>query len=602
METTEIPEFLRDIAETQLVKLKAKLPPTPEECFLIFLEMQRFMDVASVHFALGQKNYIPGYQFDVLRWGMNLATSHLLKRLNTPDRVPLIRASDELKEPAIGTLWCYGVIALTRRTADLIQHGYMLAHYEDGVLALRDSGRGPVQFMDHIEQDALTRIEATLTKDVKSSMGWAIVDPESKDDHLAAPGAFWSPHAKVPSAGYTFEELKKRMIPLIRPWRISQADMMGYEALLDVDEHFLRDAFAAMKDFHDAAGVHPGANFGSFSGANLLEVTTALLSFLRKHVVFGVVAREHYPEISFTECFTTWTQRDVLITAVCAATGLSQDTVSAIVKCLTVMPEDSQRLAIQSTPVLPMFIDLGNGMLLRPVSAQLRNPLLSFQAIAQWRNPLTRNAMSAMREGWFRTELYGLFGGSRYICVPGNIVLRRGRQRLTDIDAIVFDRTNGELALFQLKWQDYSTNDIRELGSKASNLASEVDEWAERVLEWIRENSSEDVAKAFRLKLIEPQRITAVFLFAASRAVSRPHGYGFPIKSELISIASWPQLKRMRAQVGPVPHVISTFHERLREEEQLVFNGMTPIPVEVEVPGLKMSFENLWFDMGMPDL
>jgi hypothetical protein len=46
---------------------------------------------------------------------------------------------------------------------------------------------------------------------------------------------------------------------------------------------------------------------------------------------------------------------------------------------------------------------------------------------------------------------------------------------LTDIDAVIFDRLTGELALFQLKWQDYSTNSLRETRSKASNLVKELD-------------------------------------------------------------------------------------------------------------------------------
>jgi len=601
MDTKEIPGFLRDIADTELTKLKGSLPSSPEESFIVFLEIQRLMDVASVHLVLGHKEYIPSHQFDILRWGMNLATSHLLVRQTTPDRVPLIRASAQVKEMAANTLWRFGAIALARRTADMVQHGFLLARYDDNVLSLRDSGRGPIQFMDHVEQEALSRIEEMLTKDPESPRGWTIVQPESMGDHLAAPGAFWSPRAKPAAARYTLEELEERMVPLIRPWQTTQADMMGYDASPDVDRHFFEDAILAMQDFHDAAGVHPGADFGKFSGANLLEVTTVLLSFLRKHVVFGLLARKHYPEISFTECFTTWTPRDELITTVCAATKLSRDKVSAIMKCLAITPEDAERLASHSTPVWPMFIDLGNGMLLRPVSAQLRNPLLSFQAIAQWRNPSARNGMAAAREAWFRAELYGVFGGARYACVPGNIVLRKGGKRLTDIDAIVFDRTNGELALFQLKWQDYSTNDIRELRSKTSNLSSEVDGWAERVMEWVQENSPEDVAKAFRLKLVGPQRITAVFLFAVSRAVSRTHGYGFPLTSELISIASWPQFKRVRAQVGPVPRVISTLHEVLRAEEQLVLKKVTPIPVTIDMPGLRMSFENLWNDMDTPE-
>lgn len=594
MEIKEIPDFLREFANRELARVKTSLPSSAEEKFIVFLEIQRVLDVRCVQRAIKKEDKIPDHQFDILRWGMNLATSHLLERQTTPLGVPLIRTSAELRAMATNVLWNFGAIALTLRTAEMIRHGFLLAQYDGEVLSLRDSGSGLIQFMDRIELDSLHRAEAALMKDAVSPQGWTIVERESVNDKLSALGAFWS--RRVPPAAplYTQDELEKLMIPLIRPWTIPQANMMGYGATPEIDEHFFRETLPVMKDFHDAAGIHPSANFGKFSGAELLEVTALLLSILRKHVTFGLIAHKHFPEISATESFTIWTPKDDLVNSICELTEHSRGKVTAIMKALTITPEDLARLAGESTPVLPMLIDLGNGLLLRPVSALLCNPLSTFQTISQWRIPSTRNAISASREAWFRSEIYSIFGGSRYSCIPGHIVLRKAGKRLTDIDAAVFDRTNGELAIFQIKWQDYSTNDIRELRSKTSNLASEVDGWAERVMEWIWENPPNDVAQAFRIKLKGPQRITSVFLFAVSRSVSRTHGYGFPIRNPYVSIASWPQFMRVRAQIGPAPRVISKMHEVLRAEEGHVLDGVTPHSVMVDLPGLRMHFEDLW--------
>jgi hypothetical protein len=597
----EIPDFLREFASTELARLTAALPPTAEEKFIVFLEIQRTLDVWCVEHTSGKKDKIPNHQFDILRWGMNLATSHLLARQTTPLGPPLVRTSAELRTMATNILWNFGVIALTRRTADMVQHGFLIAQHDGEVLSLRDSGTGPIQFMDHVEIDAWHRAEAEWTKEPVSPQGWAIVEPENCDDNLSAPGAFWARPEKCPSPLYTPDELEELMVPLIQPWKIPQGNMMGYGAAPEVDEHFFLEALLIMEDFHDAAGIHPSANFGEFSGVDLLEVTTLLLSILRKHVAFGLLARKHFPEISSTESFTIWTPKDDLVNSICEVTGHSRGKVNAIMKAFTVTPEDLPRLAGESTPLLPMLIDLGNGLLLRPISSLLRNPLSTFQTVSQWRNTSTRNAISASREAWFRSEIYSVFGGARYSCIPGNIVLRKAGKRLTDIDGAVFDRTNGELALFQLKWQDYSTNDIRELRSKTSNLASEVDSWADRVLEWIEVNPPKDVAQALRLKLKGSQRITSVFLFAVSRSLSRTHGYGFPVSSPYVSIASWPQFRRIRAQVGPDPQVISKMHEVHRAEERLVLTNVTPHAVTVDLPGLRMHFENLWNVINDPE-
>lgn len=597
----EIPNFLREFASTELARLKTSLPASAEEKFIVFLEIQRVLDVRCVQRAIRQDDKVPDHQFDILRWGMNLATSNLLVRQTTPLALPLVKTSAELRAMATNILWNFGAIALTLRTAEMIQHGFLLAQHDGEVLSLRDSGSGRIQFMDHVEFDALQRAEAALTKEPVSRQGWTIVEQESVNDKLSAPGAFWSRREPPLAPLYTQDELEKLMVPLIFPWTIPQGNMMGYGATPEIDEHFFREALPVMKDFRDEAGIHPGANLGKFSGAELLEVTTLLLSILRKHVTFGLIAPKHFREISATESFTIWTPKDDLVNSICELTKHSRGKVNAIMKALTITPEDLDRLAGESTPLLPMLIDLGNGFLLRPVSALLRNPLSTFQTISQWRNPATRNAVSASREAWFRSEIYSVFGGARYSCIPGNIVLRKAGKVLTDIDAAVFDRTDGELAIFQIKWQDYSTNDVRELRSKTSNLASEVDGWAERVMEWIGENSPNDVAQAFRLKLKGPQRITSVFLFAVSRSVSRTHGYGFPIRSPYVSIASWPQFLRVRTQIGPAPQVISKMHEVLREEEGHVLNRVTPHLVTVDLPGLRMHFEDLWNALEDPD-
>jgi len=596
-----IPESLREHARTELARLLSRLPSGAEEKFILFLEIQRVLDVCSVQQAYGKKSLVPDHNFDIMRWGMNLATCHLLVRQKTRLAVPLAYTSAELRASANNILWNFGAVALTLRTADMVQHGFLLGHFNGDVLSLRDSGRGPIQFMDYVELDALERAEAALSKGPVSAQGWTIVEPEAVNDELSAVGAFWSRREKKPAPLNTWDELQRLMIPLIFPWKIPQANMMGYSAIPEVDDHFFHEAMVAMEEYHAAAGVSPSANFSKFSGANLLEVTTLLLSFLRKHVVFGVIAHEHFPDISAAESFTIWTPKSDLLHSICAATGHSRAKVTAIMRALTITPSDAVRVGAESTPLLPMLIDLGNGFLLRPVSAMLRNPLSTFQTISQWRDLTTRNAIAASREAWLRLEIYSVFGGARYSCIPGNIVLRSGAKRLTDIDAAVFDRTNGELALFQIKWQDYSTNDIRELRSKASNLASEVDNWADRVMEWIQQNPPKEVAQALRLKLKGPQRISSVFLFAVSRSMSRPHGYGFPLQSPLVSIASWPQFKRVRGQIGPVPQVISKMHEVLRQEEGHVMDEAVPHQVTVELPGLRMSFENLWNTLDDPE-
>lgn len=505
------PDLLRTAADEELQRLQSVLPGEPEQRFILFLEIQRVFDVASVQHASAREDASGvSHDYDILRWGMNLATSSLLTPLKVTNALPLTSTTEEFRTAARNILWNFGAISLVRRTADMVQHGFMKAERGGEVISVRDSGTGPVQSLDHVEIDLWRQAETAWTKEPVSPQGWTILEQQEIEANTGALGAFWARPEKQPDPLLSRDELEALMLPLVHPWVTPYGTMMGYGATEEVDSHFLMEALRRMEDFRSSAGVHPSVDFGKFTGRDVLTVVTVLLSFFLKHVAFGFLARNRFAEISIRESLTIWGPKEELVDSICAAVPLGRTRVSAVLKALTLTAEDLRKLELETTPLLPMLIDLGNDFYLKPISGLTKNPLTTFQMICQWRVPSSRNAISASREAWFREELYSVFGGDRYVCVPGNIVLREGKRRLTDVDAAIFDRTTGELALFQLKWQDYSTNSIRELRSKAHNLSAEIDSWSARVAEWLSSLSASDISQSLRLSLRRAERVASV--------------------------------------------------------------------------------------------
>jgi hypothetical protein len=269
-----------------------------------------------------------------------------------------------------------------------------------------------------------------------------------------------------------------------------------------------------------------------------------------------------------------------------------------VFRCLTVSAEDAERIFSEVTPVLPFFLDLGNGMVFRPISCLNTNPFGTFKIIAQWRNPGALNQISKLREEWLRNDLFSIFGGRRYVCVNGGIVIKEGKRVLTDIDAAIFDRTTGELALFQLKWQDYNTDNVKQRASRARNFAVDVDAWAESVGRWLVEQGPVGVAQAMRLNVKGGELPTSAYLFVLSRSVARTQAYGHPIKSPWLSAATWPQFRRLRGELGPAPFVFSKLHEILREEERKAFAGYSSSDYAVTLKNGKiLRFKGLWYGL-----
>jgi hypothetical protein len=192
-----------------------------------------------------------------------------------------------------------------------------------------------------------------------------------------------------------------------------------------------------------------------------------------------------------------------------------------------------------------------------------------------------------------REHLYAMFAGRRYICFPGNLKLRRGGAVLTDIDAAIYDRLTGDVGIFQLKWQDYSTNDVRQLRSKAANLSAELTDWSSKVMSWIAENGVSALDKSLRLKQKRREAVRSVMLFGISRSSVRTHGFGVRTDAPTLAMAVWPQFVRARMEVGPSERSLRDLHACLLKEHAQV-PDIRPMPASIPVTGATLHLHDLW--------
>jgi hypothetical protein len=312
-----------------------------------------------------------------------------------------------------------------------------------------------------------------------------------------------------------------------------------------------------------------------------------------------MLAPKKFPQVSVPQSLTIWGPLEVLEDSIVSYANIDRSLVRSGLDAATFRPEDTFHLDGITTPFVPLLISLGNGLVLRPVSSIMENPFLSILALDKWRNPKAWGEVYRYREEWMRSGIYGLFQGTRYRTVDGNIKLREGNSIVTDIDAAVLDTVTGELALFQIKWQDYYTNDVRELRSRAANLTKELDEWAEKVQAWLERQGKNALTRALRLRLNRGTSISGVYLFGISRSFARMRGFGFTTKHERLAVANWPLFVRTRYRIGPASRVFNELFDtlRMRMDETVMSQ---PLPFTITVGKESVRFEDLWnvFDAG----
>lgn len=189
------------------------------------------------------------------------------------------------------------------------------------------------------------------------------------------------------------------------------------------------------------------------------------------------------------------------------------------------------------------------------------------------------------------SDLYALFEGTRYRCIQGQARLRRNGKDVTDIDAAIYDEASGDLVLFQLKWQEFGTSIVRAQRSRASNFTKQVDEWGKRVCAWIDEFGVEALCRSLRLRL-NTDKTRYVRLVAIGRSAARFGSYGYNVDKQVL-VLSWPQLVRLRMEIGPGADIFNEIMNRAIDEANSKIDR-TPLPHVVTHGDVNVLFKDIW--------
>lgn len=124
------------------------------------------------------------------------------------------------------------------------------------------------------------------------------------------------------------------------------------------------------------------------------------------------------------------------------------------------------------------------------------------------------------REEIFRAQLYSIFTDSQYICIDHPVVIKDDLGvTITDIDAVIVDKSTKQIALFQLKWQDHTSESVYSLKSKAENYKKATEIWANQIINWAYSVTNEEMARVINVRRNYIQKEN-MFVFV----IGRTHG------------------------------------------------------------------------------
>ena len=567
MDDAPILELLSRAARSELAAVSSWLAQqsAPDRIALL-LEICREVDRRCVQYAFSNRLDENYPTFDIILRGWNEALGLLLPAGRGLKGIPMITSTAETRKVAATVLHQLGRSALLSQSVAMLQHGMIEGALQDQAIVLRMTQRATTDhFLDQLEPSRLKRLE------------------EQNPNY----------RAHRPFREFILSDLEARVKSLVFPWDSTKGTMIGYGAEPEIDDHFLAAITENIVEWRNEAGLHPQAYIGAVRVADLIAVGTLLVSFHLKHINFVHAGMKTIPDANYPMSLTIWKPETEFCASLAEYTGIDHTTVAAALDLVVVRPEQSSYLCKQPTTFIPLALEIADGYLLMPVSSIFKNPFHGIRMLHEAASEETREAIKGPREAWMQEELYALFQGNRYERVNGTIKLRQKAGTSTDIDAAIFDWTTGELALFQLKWQDFATGGIRQQRSKAKNFVERVDKWTAAMLAWIETEGHDGLRRALRIKAATTAPITEIRLFAVGRSVARFRSYGFPPQQTETAVATWPQFITSRLEIGPAPNVITAIHERLQRESQRTLTRR-PMPHEILAAGQRVTFEDLW--------
>lgn len=256
------------------------------------------------------------------------------------------------------------------------------------------------------------------------------------------------------------------------------------------------------------------------------------------------------------------------------------------VKACLVLDEKNANLDYGPDGAIPCLVSLG-GAMFAPRYSRLGNPYLFLvQCLAKVYSFQMRRIL-AERESKFQDDLVALLRSNLYLFGEPNVKLPEGKQTLTDIDSVVYERSTNCLYLIQLKWLAVYARELARREKQHDELLNKAGGWVQKVDNWVGEVGHDKVLQTVGLgdMAIDPAKLT-VRLLVLNRWWARFSGKEpFDVRAAWLS---WSRLKLLAREVPSGSAPLDYIYLRAQSMLMPVFTPVTT-PKSYTIAGLTVN-------------
>lgn len=283
-----------------------------------------------------------------------------------------------------------------------------------------------------------------------------------------------------------------------------------------------------------------------------------------REVLGWLIARVLQKEAASEE--TGWHEERALIAAISSDLAIAPASIAEIVAAFTVDAENAAYHAAVPGVAAPPLVRDADQIALSGYNLRTE-PFIFLTRELRRRDPQASHNTAILREDVFRLDLYAQFRAKRFVTSAGRVELRRAQGDVrTDIDAAIFDRKTGTLALFELKSQDPFARTIAELDRQRDNVLYANRQLA-GTLDWIKRHGADEVLKRVDAGAARSFRVQGVLPFVLGRYLV--HFSGGVEPDRRAAWGAWPRVLRLIAD-GTSGNLLASLFTRLAKDERRV--------------------------------
>lgn len=356
---------------------------------------------------------------------------------------------------------------------------------------------------------------------------------------------------------------------------------MSYNAPEEVAEYFLQQGLDRLISLHEHENFGNDDMFCGISYRKYVDAIELLMGVALMHFNYALAVIESHPQTLLANLLPYLRPDSSFIQLLIDDINVTEQQARQIIDCLTLNKTNYEGYTEFTAAAPPPFVRMANGYLLRSVAGCLDNPfqLLNYELKRRFSSDYFRAVNN--RENRFRNHLFAFFPQEHIVKLSRGVRLTTPLGS-TDIDAVIYDRKAGIMALIQLKWPDAHGDSLRRRESAMTNYYGKANEWVEKIHSWLEVSKPKNIFGALQIKIPQDEinNFKGSYIFVLNRHTAH-FTSGEP--SDKAAWGSWPQFLTLIATINQLysDNVLGGLYTQLRDLDPKIRTDRGDVPQHV---------------------